>query len=80
MLKTLGFATVGLAVSLMFGCSARVTARSYDPYYHDYHVWNDAEGPFYNRWIIETHHPNVVYGRLGRRDREAYWRWRHDHH
>jgi len=61
------------------GCSGRVTYRTYDPYYRDYHVWSDAEVPHYNVWINETHHPNVDYRHLKGPDREAYWRWRHDH-
>jgi hypothetical protein len=28
-----------LALALMSGCAARVSYRTYDPYYHDYHVW-----------------------------------------
>lgn len=68
-----------LFVALLAGCSAQVGYRTYDPYYHDYHVWSDVETPYYNQWIIETHHNRVEYGHLNRRDRENYWRWRHDH-
>jgi hypothetical protein len=39
----------------------------------------DAELPYYNRWIVETHHSNVAYQHLHRGDREQYWGWRHDH-
>jgi hypothetical protein len=35
--------------------------------------------PYYNAWIVETHHPHVDYAHLHRGDREQYWRWRHDH-
>jgi hypothetical protein len=38
-----------LLLALMAGCSAHVGYRTYDPYYHDYHTWNDAEGPYYNQ-------------------------------
>jgi hypothetical protein len=76
-------ALLALPLLLVFlgGCSGQVGVgyRTYDPYYHDYHVWSDAEGPYYNAWIVETHHPNVEYRRLNRGDREQYWRWRHDH-
>lgn len=68
-----------LAVTLLTGCAARVTYRTYDPYYRDYHVWGDAEVPYFNRWVIETRRPHVEYRRLHREDRERYWRWRHDH-
>jgi hypothetical protein len=83
MLRRLHAASALLTLPLLFvflaGCSAGVSYRTYDPYYHDYHVWSDAELPYYNAWIVETHHPNVEYRHLGRRDREQYWRWRHDH-
>jgi hypothetical protein len=69
-----------LFAALISGCAAGVEYRTYDPYYHDYHVWSDAEVPYYNRWIIETHHGRVDYGHLNKHDREEYWRWRHDHH
>ena len=78
----LGALALGAIVSLsaiFAGCAGSVTYRSYDPYYHDYHVWGAAEVPYYNTWVGETHHPQVEYGHLGKRDREAYWRWRHDH-
>lgn len=61
------------------GCAGSVTYRSYDSYYSDYDVWGGAEVPYYNTWIVETRRPRVEYRRLPRRDREAYWRWRHDH-
>ncbi len=65
---------------LLAGCAGgSVSYRYYDPYYRDYHVWGPAEGPYYNTWILETHRPRVEYRRLHRGDREAYWRWRHNH-
>jgi hypothetical protein len=70
-----------LLVASLAGCSGEVGVgyRTYDPYYHDYHVWSDAELPYYNSWIVETHRPNYDYAHLHRHDREEYWRWRHDH-
>ena len=83
MLRRLLTASTLLALPLLLvslaGCSAQVGYRTYDPYYHDYHVYSDVETPYYNSWIVETHHPNVEYRRLNRNDREQYWRWRHDH-
>jgi hypothetical protein len=83
MLRRIHVASTLLALPLLFacmvGCSAQVGYRTYDPYYHDYHVWSDAEGPYYNAWIAETGHRHVDYGHLNRHDREQYWRWRHDH-
>ena len=72
-------APLALASILISGCAARVSYRTYDPYYRDYHFWTEAERPHYSVWIGESHRPNVDYDRLRREDREAYWRWRHDH-
>jgi len=74
---------IGVAFALtvaVTGCAGSVTYRTYDPYYHDYHVWGAAEVPYYNRWTVETGHPHVEYNHLHRADQQAYWRWRHDHH
>ncbi len=38
------------------------------------------KGPYYNQWAGETHHPNVEYSHLKKKDQQDYWRWRHDHH
>jgi len=80
LLRTLTVSTALSLTAFFAGCSASVGVRTYDPYYHDYHVWSDVEVPYYNAWIGETHHPVVAYGRLGRPERQSYWRWRHDHH
>jgi hypothetical protein len=81
MSKRIFVPSVLLLAMVSVGCAARVGVgyRSYDPYYHDYHTWNDAEGPHFNAWIVETHHPQVDYVHASKRDRENYWRWRHDH-
>jgi len=74
-------AGLGFVLAGMLGaCAGSVRYRSYDPYYRDYHTWSAAEEPYYNTWIVETHHPHVEYHKLKRGDRDAYWRWRHDHH
>jgi len=53
----------------MAGCAGRVEYRSYGP----------AEEPYYNQWVVETHHDHVDYEHLSKRDQKNYWRWRHDH-
>lgn len=68
-----------LFAALLIGCSAQVGYRTYDPYYHDYHTWSGTETPYYNQWIIETHHRREDYRHLNRRDRDDYWKWRHNH-
>ncbi|MFZ2002740.1 MAG: hypothetical protein WA239_17130 [Candidatus Sulfotelmatobacter sp.] len=32
-----------------------ITKRVYDPYYSDYHVWNDDEVVYYQQWAHEYH-------------------------
>jgi len=60
---------VPLLFVLMAGCAGRVEYRSYGP----------AEEPYYNQWVVETHHDHVDYEHLSKRDQKNYWRWRHDH-
>ena len=72
-------APLTLASILLMGCAARVSYRSYDPYYRDYHEWSDTERPHFELWISETHHRRVDYDHLRREEREEYLRWRHDH-
>jgi len=72
-----------LAMVAMPGCavSAGVGYRVHDPYYSDYHVWNDEEIGYYNRWAAETHRdPNRDFRKLNHNDQQAYFKWRHDHH
>jgi hypothetical protein len=73
------------AAVLLTGCEAHVGVgyRVYDPYYGDYHVWNDPEIGYYNQWVVETHRPHRDFRKLSREDQHAYWTWRHtrgDHH
>ena len=66
---------------LTSGCATHVAVgyRVYDPYYSDYHPWNDNEIVYYNQWLAETHHRHRDFRRLGPRERQEYWRWRHSH-
>ena len=62
------------------GCAARVGVgyRAYDPYYHDYHAWDDHETVFYNQWAVETHRdPHRDYRKLKHNEQKEYWDWRH---
>ena len=67
--------------ALTTGCATRVGVgyRVYDPYYSDYHVWDNAEAGYYNSWIVETHRPHREYRRLRPAERREYWSWRHAH-
>jgi hypothetical protein len=67
----------GCLAAIGAGCA--VHARYYDPVYSDYHVWGPPEAGYYNRWIVETHHPNVEYQKLRPEEQRTYWTWRHAH-
>ena len=76
-------ATGLLAAVIVPGCAvhAGVGYRVYDPYYTDYHVWNDNEIGFYSRWAGETHRdPHRDFRKLNHNEQHEYWTWRHDHH
>ena len=56
--RWLGIILLGVTLSspvLITGCAEHATVRVYDPYYGDYHVWNDDEVVYYRQWIGETH-------------------------
>jgi len=54
--------------------------RVYDPYYTDYHVWNDDETVYYRRWAEETHRDrDRDFRRLPPEEQKEYWTWRHNH-
>ena len=61
------------------GCAEHASVRVYDPYYSDYHVWDNGEVVYYSHWINETHHPYVKYERLRPEEQHDYWTWRHEH-
>ena len=66
------FALAGPAV--MTGCA---THRVYDPAYNDYHVWNDQEVVFYQRWEGETHREHKEFNKRPVDEQKVYWTWRH---
>ncbi len=79
--SSLLLAGVAMASPLMLGgCAEHATVRVYDPYYSDYHAWDNGEVVYYHRWINETHRPYVEYKKLPPADQHAYWDWRHSHH
>jgi hypothetical protein len=54
--------------------------RVYDPYYSDYHVWNDNEVVYYHQWAGEYHRdPNRDFRHLPPGEQKEYWTWRHSH-
>jgi hypothetical protein len=65
------------------GCAAHVGVgvgyRAYDPYYRDYHVWDDHERVYYNQWTAETHRDSHRdYHKMKKEEQKQYWDWRHN--
>ena len=68
--------TALVAPALVAGCATRV----YDPYYHDYHTWNDGEVVYYHRWENETHRHDEDFRKRNKDEQKEYWDWRHSQH
>jgi len=51
-----------------------ITARTYDPYRRDYHVWDRREERPYRAYLAERHRAYVMYQRQRLAQRRAYWR------
>ncbi len=62
------------------GCAVRASYRVYDPGHADYHVWDDNEVVYYQRWEVETHHDHREFKKRHSDEQKEYWTWRHDHH
>lgn len=61
------------------GCAGHGYYRTYDPYYHDYHRWDDHEQVYYHQWITINHRPDRDFRQLGPDEQKQYWDWRHGH-
>jgi hypothetical protein len=59
------------------GCARHHYYRVYDPYYNDYHVWNDGELVYYRQWAREYHDPGRDFRKLRAEEQKEYWTWRH---
>jgi hypothetical protein len=72
---------IALASSLGgIACAEHHYYRVYDPYYTDYHVWNDDEVGYYHRWADETHRDrDRDFRKLPKDEQKEYWTWRHNH-
>jgi len=54
--------------------------RVYDPYYSDYHVWNNDEVVYYHQWARENRRDeNRDFRHLPPEEQKEYWTWRHNH-
>jgi hypothetical protein len=69
-----------LASSVLGTACAHHYYRVYDPYYSDYHVWNDAEVGYYQTWSRENHRDeHRDFRKLPADEQKEYWTWRHSH-
>lgn len=75
------FLGAALACSgLGMACSHHHYYRVYDPYYSDYHVWNNDEVVYYHQWAHERHYDeNRDFRHLPPDQQKDYWTWRHSH-
>ncbi len=62
-LSSLLLAAAFLAPAVTTGCATR-TYRVYDPYYNDYHRWDDHETVYYHQWVVENHRDDRDFRRL----------------
>src|SRR5258708_14411575 len=61
-------------------CAEHHAYRVYDPYYTDYHVWNDNEIVYYRQWSDESHRDHARdFRKLPPEEQKEYWTWRHNH-
>jgi hypothetical protein len=71
-----------VCAALGVGCAHHY--RVYDPYYSDYHVWNDQEVGYYHTWAHDRHYDeHRDFRKLPPDQQKEYWTWRHsqgDHH
>jgi hypothetical protein len=49
----------------------------YDPYYHDYHRWDNHETVYYSQWETSTHRDHQDFNKRSDADKKEYWDWRH---
>ena len=75
-------------LSLVFVAGALVTPlvttgcgghRVYDPYYSDYHRWDNHETVYYQQWETEGHRDHREFNQRNNDEQKDYWNWRHQH-
>jgi len=83
--KSRFFSSLFLACAMAFSilgtaCAEHHPYRVYDPYYSDYHVWNDEEVVYYHQWARENHRDETRdFRKLRPEEQKEYWNWRHAH-
>ncbi len=75
---SLWMSAASVALAGIAGCGGHSYYRTYDPDYHDYHVWNNNEVVYYNRWETETHRDHKDFQDRDDKDKNEYWNWRHN--
>ena len=74
------FLAAALTSSILGTACEHHSYRVYDPYYSDYHVWNDSEVTYYHTWARENHYDeHRDFNKLPPAQQKQYWTWRHDH-
>ena len=74
------FLAGALTFSVMATGCAEHHYQVYDPYYSDYHVWNNDEVVYYHQWAHENHRDeHRDFRRLPPQEQKEYWTWRHSH-
>jgi hypothetical protein len=71
--------TTALSAPILIGGCGGGGYRTYDPYYNDYHVWNNDEVVYYNNWEHDTHRNHVDYRKRKPDEQKEYWNYRHSH-
>ena len=72
------FLASALALSVMGTACAEHHYRVYDPYYSDYHVWNDDDVVYYHQWARDNHRDeHRDFRKLPPEEQKEYWTWRH---
>ena len=81
-LTALAMTTVLVSPVVINGCAGRVETgyRVYDPYYSDYHVFDNNEIGYYSRWETDTHRSHVDFRKRKPDEQKEYWTWRHNQH
>lgn len=71
--------TMALLVPVYVSAQDHNDHRVYDRTHKDYHVWNDHEDKAYHMYWEQQHHAYIDWEHASARQRDAYWRWRHEH-
>lgn len=79
-LTTLSMAAILAVPAVITGCAARVETgyRVHDPYYNDYHVWDNNEVVYYQQWETNTHRSHKDFRKRKADEQKEYWTWRHN--